>query len=580
MDVGLHRPLVRGLHDPLTVAALPCIRATMRAFYLALSLPLLVTACKKEEEKLPEVPVESALSLDAPAAGEWADAGAYTAMGRSTNLESVDVMGVGASLAESGDFDAGVELGRGINVVEARGLDTYGDTLFVRNGVLAGEFGDPDGAVEGALVVRVNRGGIDHICTLAEDLITADLMNDALAGMNPVYSDDILGIEVDVNLDHLDFAPSDIRIETGATTVTLVATLPNLDVDSTIYADIYGWETDFGVSLGASAAVVTAELVIGASDGDLQVTLQGATVELEDFWYDISFVPDAIDGVLLVETIRDTIQDMLVEKIQEMVPPLVDETLAGLDPSFSMDLMGRSVSMAFGFAGVRSDEDGLALTLDVDVDFPTSGDHTYAGYLLAGYGEPTVDTGADLGLAMSDDLLNRTLFEAWRSGILEMELSTEDGSLDGAMLAQFKADQGTIRTFASLPPVVVEKDGQLVAQVGELIVTVDTPGGELGEHLVAAVNAEVPLGMAIEDGALTLDVGEPVLTMMVRESDWGADEDTTTRLIESALPLDALLSLLGVLSFDLPTLYGIGFESGTASRDRDGVHTDAMIYLR
>ena len=46
---------------------------------------------------------------------------------------------------------------------------------------------------------------------------------------------------------------------------------------------------------------------------------------------------------------RDTVEEMLVEKVEEMVPPLFDETLSGLDPSFSTELMGLAVDIEFQF---------------------------------------------------------------------------------------------------------------------------------------------------------------------------------------------------------------------------------------
>ena len=52
----------------------------------------------------------------------------------------------------------------------------------------------------------------------------------------------------------------------------------------------------------------------------------------------------------LVDTIKGYIEDTLVSKIDEMVPPLLDDTLAGLDPSFSTEVMGQPLDVAFDFA--------------------------------------------------------------------------------------------------------------------------------------------------------------------------------------------------------------------------------------
>lgn len=547
-------------------------------------LALALIGCHHDEVKQEEVPPPGLLSIDVPAAGEWLSAGERTAEGTGAGVEDVALNGSAATLSD-GDWTAPLTLARGIDVLEATATDLRGDPLFVRQAVLAGTFANPDGPIEDAAILRVNRGGLDRIEALVEDLIVPDLLNGSLASLNPVYEDsygvwgwDAVTIAADVL--QVQFDPATIELGTTATELTLTATLPDIQVDIRAYGDVIGFDFDENVYIGASSAVIGARVFVLADDGRLDVQLNEVTVDLRDFWYDTDILPGEVEDYLLVETIRDALEGMLVEKVTEMVPPLLDETLAGLDPSFETEMVGVPVSAAFAFADVDTDEEGLVLTLDVEVSVPTAGSHTYAGFLTAGDGTPELDTHSDLSGALSDDLLNRVLFEAWRGGVLDIRLSTDDGSLEGAMLAPFKADQGTIAVDPVLPPVIIERDGALLAQAGEILVTIDTPGGDLGEHLVAAVNLEVGLELLIEDGELVVELGEPTIVLTVRESDWGASNETTTRLLEENLPIDALLLLLGDLSFPLPTLYGVGFDEGSAARDDDGVHTTVEIELQ
>lgn len=208
---------------------------------------------------------------------------------------------------------------------------------------------------------------------------------------------------------------------------------------------------------------------------------------------------------------------------------------------------------------------------------PDSGTHSGEGYLQAGSGEPDIDTHAAISGAMSDDLVNRVLYEAWAGGLLDLSMSTEDGSLSPLLLATLQATEGSVRVDAKLPPVLVERDGKLAVQVGELLLTIDTPDGEMGTHLVVAIAATIGIELGIEDGNLVLSMEEPEMVLAVRESDWGASNERVTRLIEEMLPLDTLLSLLGDFSFPLPSLYGISIDSGEAYRDQDGVHTGIEI---
>jgi hypothetical protein len=547
-------------------------------------LALFLIACHQEKPEAEALPLEGVLSITSPEAAAWMPAGDTDVVGTATGIDAVALNGVATTLADS-EWRAPFALARGVNVLEATGTDGRGDAHFVRSGVLAGTFASPDGPIADAARFRVNRGGIDKIEDLVEGYVEPDLLNAGLSSLNPVYEDsygvwgwDAVTIQADIT--HVAFSTADIQIGTTNSEIVLTATLPDVQVDVRAYGDAVGFDFDEPVSVGASEAVIEGQVLVTAVDGQLDVQLDSVTVDLRDIWYDTDVLPGDIESYLLVDTIRDTLEGMLVEKVTEMVPPLLDSTLSGLDPSFETEMLGLPVSASFSFADVDVDPDGLALTMDVDVSVPTGGTHTYAGFLAAGEGDPTIDTHADISGALSDDLLNRMVFEAWRGGLLDLRLSTDDGTLEGALLTPFKASEGTITVNPMLPPVIVQHGDALQAQMGELIVDIDTPGGGMGNHLEAAVDLFVDLDVGISGGSMVVGLGEPTVVLTVRDSDWGASDEATTRLLEANLPIDTLLLLLGDLSFPMPELYGIGFDSGTAARDADGVHTDMEIGLR
>lgn len=539
----------------------------------------ILAGCDKPAE---EAPAPAGLFvLQSPKGGEFLEEGSQEVSGKAVNLTEVQVNGVAAEV-DAGTFVADVELARGVNVVEGSGVDASGHTIFDRNGVLAGEFEDDNGAVEDALLLRVNDGGLRRIGEIGADMLASQTISESITAINPVYSDsyawDYVIVAADVESVSYDTAEFDFTPRDGA--LGLEVTLPNLYVDIYAYGEAFGFDFDSDVSMWASSAVLSADLYITAQNGRIAVDIGEVTVELKDFGYDTSLLPGDVESYILVETIRDTITEMLVEKVNEMVPPLLDETLSGLDPSFSTELMGLSVDLAFEFAKVDIDDDGVALNLDMDVVIPSTGDHAGPGYLGADLGTPDLDTHADVSGAVSDNLLNRMLYEAWAGGLLDIRLSTDDGSLSALMLAPLKATEGTITVNALLPPVVVERDGELQAQMGELIVNIDTPGGALGDHLQAAVNAFVPLEIVVEGGELTLKLGTPEVVLMVRESTMGATDEEMTRLVEDMLPIDVLFSLLGDFSFPLPALYGLEIDEGAAERDDSGVYTGLEVSLK
>ena len=204
---------------------------------------------------------------------------------------------------------------------------------------------------------------------------------------------------------------------------------------------------------------------------------------------------------------------------------------------------------------------------------PTSVRSRAPGYLLSGGDAPSPSTKADLSVAISDDFVNALFFQLWRAGLLNIELSTEDGSLDPALLSRLKADSGTILARAELPPVIGQDRGRLQIQVGEFAVDLDTPGGELGDHLELAVDLQIDAAPTTQDGVLDLGLGEPTVDMMVRQNDWGATEESTTNLIEEMLPLESLLSVLGGVEIPLPSIDGSEPIDIKILRDDSGAHT-------
>jgi hypothetical protein len=538
---------------------------------------LLLAACDREDAVEDAATFAPSLQLESPAVAAWEAAGRTTASGRATQCESVTVDGVEASL-QGARFSTPIELVRGINMVEAVGQGADGDRVFVRQGVIAGDFADPGQAVQDALRLRLNQGGLDDLAARVASLVDSASIEASVLALNPVYEDSygVFGwdaVEIAADVESLSFGEPKLSITPSRGELLLQVTLPDVHVGLRAYGDAVGIDFDTDASLSASAAVVEGSLAIDAVDGALTASLLGATVTLEGFSYDTSLLPGSIEDYLFVDTVRSTIEEQLVAQIEEMVPALVDETLAGLDPSFQTELLGLTVSIDASFRSATVDDDGVAMSVDVDVDVPSSGGMTYAGYLQAGGGAPRSDTSADLALAVSDDLLNRVLFEAWRGGAVALRLSTDDGSLSSALLIPLKASEGTITVQADLPPVIVEAEGGLQAQMGELRVRIETPGGELGSFLDLAVFLRAPLEVVLEEGELVLDIGDVDLDLMVRDSDWGASNEATTALVESMLPISTLMALLGDFSFPVPSLLGIQIDAATVRRDSGGVHT-------
>jgi hypothetical protein len=547
--------------------------------------PVLLAACGGSDSTLVQDQFdEPTLELTTPAAGGWMQAGPVQVDGIAKNLDHVRV-GDSTAQVDHGEFTGVITLDRGINVVEASGLDEHGDQRFVRNGVLAGDFGDPGVPIEHAAAIRLNQGGLDAACGMAASLLDPGaIAADAMAA-NPVYTDSygIFGwdaVTIRADIAGLYFTQPRLTATPSTGMLTADAQIPDLWLQVTASGDVVGWDFSVDVWLWASVADIAGDLTIDADNGKLIVNLEDARVNLVGFGYDTSLLPSDVESYLFVDAVRGFLEDELASQIEEKVPALLEDQLAGLDLSFDTEVMGKPVSLAAEIQEAGVDRDGLLVDVDLDVHMPQGQGHEYEGYLLADGGRADPDTSADIGMSMSDDLMNRVLFEAWRAGVLDMRMSTDDGSLDPILLTQLKADEGTITINPTLPPVIVQKDGRLQAQMGELNLVIDTPGGQLGNHLEASVTAFIDLDVKVRDGVLKLALGHPEVVITVRDSDWGADNETVTNLLQQMLPVDAMIAMLGDIELPLPAIGNLSIDRATVSREESGTFTGVAVELQ
>jgi hypothetical protein len=449
-------------------------------------------------------------------------------------------------------------------------------------GVLAGTFGDPGVPVEDAMLLRVNQSGIDEILGLVDSYLSVESINDIAVGMGSLYNTGALGLTLDAYIDSIDFGtPTFVATpETGKLHLDVV--IPDLLVDMRV--EITGWtDGTIPAAVYADSARLSADLLVNAEDGRLSVDMVDPSIELEGFGYDIT-LPDWLTWVdwvadLFTGTVQGTLEDLLIEQLQTQVPALLDSTLAGLDPSFETELMGKALSLEAAFADADVDRDGITLTLDVNVTMPSDGTQSYQGYLLAAGDAPEVDRTADMAAGVSDDLLNRLLFEVWRAGLLQMEISSEDISLLSLIFEKLHATGGSIALDARLPPVIIEQDGQLQLQVGELDTRITTPDGEFGTELLISMTAFVNIEPKLEDGVLGVELGDADLDLTVKDSNWGVDPDTITNMVNEALPEDQVKLMLNaavvsLVSIEIPALLGFELDSATVARDAGGAYSD------
>lgn len=550
----------------------------MRTFVFAAIA--LLSACKPQQ-LAPDAPYVDP-ELRVQDGGLWQAAGTTRVQGVARGVTDVTVNGAPAQVADD-QFAVDLPLARGVNLLDARGLDGRGDEVFTRQGLLAGDFAAPDGPVGQALTLRVNESGLHKATDLVSGLIDPVAIGAGVTALNPVYADSygVFGwdaVTVEANLLSLQFSNLVIEPDARPGALYLEIHVPNLEVHVGVDGDIVGIDFAEDAYLGATDAIITANALVSVVNGQLQLELVAPTVTLDGFWYDVSLIPGDIESYILVDTVRGAIEGALVGQLEELVPPLLEGALADLDISFQTELLGKQVSIAADFTDATIDEAGLQLNTDIQVTVPGDAGKPWVGYLSAPQVAARPSFSDDLGLAISDNLLNNVFFQAWRSGMLQLDLDSARGDIEPIFLSQLGAtDAARVVIDAQLPPVIVERDGRLQAQVTELLVRIETPDGDNGEFLDLAVTAYIDVDMQIRGGVLGVSMGTPELVIDVRDSDWGASNNTISNLLAAELPIDTLLALVGDIEFPLPSFAGITIGDADASRDSTGVYTSVGV---
>jgi hypothetical protein len=525
------------------------------------------------------------LALDSPAAAAWFSIGETTATGTAVGLTDITINGEAAILKGS-TVSMPVHMRRGINTFAVRGVDDKGHSHFLRQSAIAGDFADPADPIEDALVLRLNEGGLDAAMDAAATLLEATAINDAIAGLNPVYEDSygLLGwnaVEVAADIGSLSFAPAELVATPAIDEVNVQVALPELTVWVPVTGSVLGWDFEVDAYLWAESVEVTGTLTLDVDgSGHLVADLTSASVSLIGFGYDTSLLPGEIETFILVDSIRGALETQILDQVQQILPGLLEAQIASLDLSFETQVFDTDVAIQASFSSAIIDEDGIQLGTQLDVSIPNAGQKHYAGFLSATGDAPSHERHADVGLSLSDDLLNRVLFEAWRGDILDLELSSETGDLDPILLTQLGANHAAaVVVRADLPPVIVDREGHLQAQLGELNLTLLTPGGDYGTRLDLSLDVLVDLEITLDAGELVLALGDPSIGIMVRDSDWNVSNETITNLLADQLPINTILMLLGDFRFPLPTVGGLSIGNATVERDANTIHTRVALHM-
>jgi hypothetical protein len=453
-------------------------------------------------------PGPTELRFTDPVAGAYLPAGSQRIVGIGRHLAEVLVDGEAADLRD-GMFLVDRELRPGLNTFSATGTDADGAAYAATASVLAGEFEAPEGVIRDAVQVHVSAAALSGLGSVVGTMFDPATLNAELAAQNPVMDTP----EAEVNLGTLTFGTPLVELvpRAGVLDVTVVLPQFQLPIDARIRDALpFGIDLELGVDLECDEVRLQLPLQLEARNGELAVHVGRMDAQLSSFDLDTGIL-ELIDWLFVDD---DDLAVMIEDALAQMGPEIdamVQEMLGELDLELETELMEKQVTLAPRFDQVYVSPDGVSLSLGMALDV-AGAEASGPGHLTAPPPPPSM--GPDVRVQVADDLLNRALYELWAGGALDLELPL--GAEEAAILLLFGGSgTGTLKMASALPPVWVEEAGVGRMQLGEVALTVETPGGQYGEvvELVMALDAKADLAISAEEAGIVLSDGRVTMRL-------------------------------------------------------------------
>jgi len=512
---------------------------------------------------------------------------------------SVTVDGNPVVLAGDGSFSASTTSKFGINFIDVEATDTYGVTsakvcTFLASSQWVGTNAQLDGAVAlhlgAAAIDDGNRGGAinslgDLLNTVANSSGLHTTLDSALVAANPLHPNtcDQSVFGVCVLRDQVDYQSSSLP---GPNTDTLALVAGGLSVtekitNPAVNLRIHGQVS--GISYDTTGPVTFAYIQVGAIfdlglvGGKPHMSLRPGTVTVSvgsittDFGGISGWLIDHIIVPLAQGTLKTTVSNLVSGYISNNFNAVLDSVVSNLDisslgTSFAVPRLDTgSVSLGFGVGFSSLDTStarvlfgiGTKLTAAAANLYPTLGAPVPAGVVL---NDPNT-AGQPAGVAAHMAILDQALHALWKANYFH---ATIDGSTLGA------APGTTVSLDARLPPVANFANGTVELALGDVDLTLDTPGNP-SLALTAGIRAHTNVtlvgsslsftGIVLDEVHLSSDLIE--LSVMQQQQ----FQDLVSMLAQQVITtsLNNALPALPIPSFTLPaTLASYGLPVGSS----------------
>lgn len=535
-----------------------------------------------------------------------------------SQIASVTINGQDAQLGPDGSFQFPMQPNQGMNLIDAKAADTFGNEIRTVRSYLYSptwipmDQADPlASAVPNALKAYLDDKLFWSADTADEATISA-LLEMAVADLdlttlipNPVTSiSQSIGLDTcgyEIYLDSVTFGAPDVKIAPTFGALDVNIAIPNLNVQLRLVKIDGGFLCPGNQQGEALADMVTVTMRVNLDvdpathlfrifAGETTLTMDGFDVNIDNWFYNL--IVGLLQGTL-ENLLKDQVQTLLVDNINKLPETLngflakpievaVPELLPGMN-AVTLRLSIQPQALVFDPTGGAADLNA-AITSDKTIDRTILGTIGRASCLVT----PPEVFGFDLGNAeklmagLMHDALNEALYSLWSGRFLNIHLTSEalGSSLD---LSQYGVTNLDATTAALIPPVVTSCNptNTITAQVGDLYL--DAAMNLMGEdvHFGAFLFLEIELTLGLADDpekgrVIAISIGNPPklvdMDFQMFESAYYSQEEIRSLLVDTMLPV-AFSQLAGkpitfaIPTFNLAGLLGAGSPVSLPNKD-------------
>jgi hypothetical protein len=494
------------------------------------------------------------------------------------------------------------------------------------------------GTVNDALFARITENGFSFIETAAVEIINGMDIPGMIMEQNPIFTDNTI-CDLEVNVTGISYGTITFEIAAApfpgqpsmpqALYARMIIPSPAITLGMPYDCGIFGDGTLNGVASGSSIVgtlifQVTYDQTpegakIGVAVRDVQVTLNDFSIDLDLPWYmePLNWIIDTLEN-----RIGEEINGIIQQMIEEELLPILEEFLQSiaLSGSFPIEALGTAVVYNLEIQELVTNADGLDLAfrgsvyVEGESDCVDLGDEP--GSRWTNNPAPDLsqtapnDAPYQVGMLLSDDLLNQVAYSAYASGLLCQTL--DDDILGGffaldslARLApafararggSAAADSAADDDTAEPPAPPKEGDAIFVLRPHAPPI-IDVRGGteilhlslndmEFGLYewvserwvrtLGIMLDADLGAGIELVDNVLNVVLAEPALDFEILYNEYsGMDDEQVDALLQAALAvawpmLEEALTGIELPSFELPGGAVLGFDLVYAGPDGVG----------